>query len=384
VAKWLGALVATAFVIGSGCGSDRPLVSDGTPYSGGTSQGGPQFDTETSTKPPGCGIKPDGSKCECLDVPLYVDPPTIYFVLDRSGSMGVSDKWNQVRVAVGKIMRGLGPRARFGATMFPRAPANDACAAGTEILSVRDGDPPSSGVDGPTTTALLTATRVVPSGGTPTGATLAAIQPNLAKLPGRTFVLLATDGAPNCNAGATCGFDQCQWNIENFDGCPKIGPHNCCEPPEGYRQNCNDTTTTLGVIASLKAAGVPVYVLGLPGSALYSGVLDDMATAGGTARLSAPKYFAVSAATEAVMLAELKKIAAQIAGTCVFDLKEVPSDPAFVNVYMDDQALPYEPVNGWTIDGKTVTLVGGSCARVKSGDVLDVRIISGCPRMDPR
>ena len=51
---------------------------------------------------------------------------------------------------------------------------------------------------------------------------------------------------------------------------------------------------------------------------------------------------------------------------------------------MDDAVLPYEPVNGWTISGKTVTLVGTACERVKSGDVLDVRIIAGCPRIEPR
>ena len=48
--------------------------------------------------------------------------------------------------------------------------------------------------------------------------------------------------------------------------------------------------------------------------------------------------------------------------------------PSHVNVYMDDAVLPYEPVNGWTIEDKTVTLVGAACARVKNGDVIDVAV----------
>ena len=84
------------------------------------------------------------------------------------------------------------------------------------------------------------------------------------------------------------------------------------------------------------------------------------------------------------MLAALKKIAARITGTCSFYLKETPADPAEVNVYLDDAPIAYEPVNGWTIDDKTVTLVGSACDRVKNGDALDVRIIAGCPRIEPR
>jgi hypothetical protein len=55
-----------------------------------------------------------------------------------------------------------------------------------------------------------------------------------------------------------------------------------------------------------------------------------------------------------------------------------------VNVYLDEAVLPHDPVNGWKIDGGTVTLLGTACDRVLSGDVLDVRIITGCPTVEPR
>ncbi len=373
-----------ALTAGTGCGDARPPVTNGYGRPQQASGGG-GFDTSTAdTRPPGCGTEPDGSQCECLDAPLFVDPPTIYFVLDRSGSMGTPDKWNQVRVVVAKIMRGLGPRANFGATIFPGKSDLNTCMPGDEIMSVRGGDAPSSGVDGPTTSYLLAVTRLTPFGGTPTGATLEGVRGRLANVPGQKYVILATDGAPNCNAGASCGFDQCQLNIEGFEGCPRGGPFNCCEPPEGWRENCNDGLRTTSAIAALKTAGIPTYVVGLPGAAPYSALLDEMALAGGTARAATPKYFAVDAATEPLMLAALKQIAAQIAGTCVFDLKDTPANPGLVNVYMDDVILPFEPVNGWKLEGKTVTLLGSACERVKSGDVLDVRMIVGCPRREVR
>ncbi|MBX3260590.1 MAG: VWA domain-containing protein [Labilithrix sp.] len=380
----LGAL-ALAVSLGAGCGTERPPVTGDGPGVGVGVGSGEVFNPDAgSVAPPGCGTQPDGSQCDCLDVPLFVDPPTIYFVLDRSGSMGVADKWTKVRVTVAKIMRSLGPRAAFGAAMFPAPSGDDVCAPGTEIMSVRAGDAPSSGVDGPTTTALLAATRVTPSGGTPTGPTLAQLEPRLAGVAGRRFVVLATDGAPNCNTNAGCGYDACQLNIEGWPGCPKEGPRNCCEYPDGYSENCTDASSTLGAISALRARGVPVYVVGLPGADAYASLLDEMATAGGTALPTSPRYFAVNAASEDVMLTALKKVAAQITGTCTFDLKEAPADASLVNVYMDDVVLPYEPVDGWTISGKTVTLVGAACERVKNGDVLDVRIIAGCPRIEPR
>jgi hypothetical protein len=362
-----------------GCGKDRPPgQGDGTgPTPGG---GANAFAVDGGgLKPPGCGVKPDGTSCDCVDTPLFLDPPTMYFVLDRSGSMGVGDKWTQIRIVVGKIMRSIGPRARFGATMFPGN--TDSCSAGVEVMSVRDGDPPSSTVDGPTTSALLAATRVEPNGGTSTAATLVDVKASLARPTGHAFVILATDGAPNCDKQATCGVDQCQLNMEQVPGCTKDGPDNCCQDRPDM---CNDRGPTLAAIEALKAAGIPVYVIGLPGADFYASLLDEMAVAGGTALPTSPKYLAVNAASEAAMLAALRRVAAQITGTCSFELKQAPSDYGQINVYVDDSAVPYEPVDGWSISGKTVTLLGKTCSRVTSGDALNVRIISGCPRVEPR
>lgn len=366
------------------CGSERPPVSDGTYISssgGGGGGGGGPFRDAGIPKLPGCGAQDNGGYCDCVDTPLFADPPNIYFVLDRSGSMAENNKWDQVRQVVAQILRGLGPRANFGATVFPGF-EQSSCALPKEILPISPGDRPGDG-DGPTTRALLRATSGTPYGGTPTAQALRSVLPILRNAAGKTFVILATDGGPNCNSAASCGFDQCMPNIENTDGCSSLGPRNCCEPPQGFREACLDAPATSSAVAALKAAGIPVYVVGLPGTSQYGALLDDLAISGGTALAASPKYYKVDLQSTALLTA-LKKIAAKIVATCEFKLKEAPADPSKVNVYLDEVVLPADPVNGWKIEAGTVTLLGSSCSKVLNGDVLDVRIIAGCPTVEPR
>ena len=376
--------VLLAALIAPACGSDRPPPSGGTyvsSSSGGAGGSGGPFADAGRSKLPGCGAQDNGGYCDCVDTPLFADPPNIYFVLDRSGSMAEDNKWDQVRVVVAQILRGLGPRANFGATVFPGF-EQSSCAAPREIMAIRPGDPP--GVDGPTTITLLTATSGAPFGGTPTASALRSVAQTLRNAKGKTFVILATDGGPNCNAAASCNFDQCMPNIENQPNCPSGGPFNCCSPPDGFREACLDAAATNSAVLALKSAGIPVYVVGLPGTAAYGSLLDELAVTGGTALASSPRYYKVEKATENALLGALKKIAAKIVATCEFQLKEAPTAPNLVNVYFDEVILPKDPANGWKIDGKTVTLLGSACSKVLAGDVLDVRIIAGCPTVEPR
>lgn len=373
---------ALGLVLAQGCGDSRPPVAGDGFVPNAVTPPNTFGGNDDGTKPPGCGTAPDGTFCECVDTPLFAEPPNMYFVLDRSGSMAENNKWTQVRVVVGKILRTLGPRANFGAMIYPGS-SDEACSPGVEIMPTRPGDPPSSS-DGPTTQILLQKSNVVPTGGTPTSASLSSVVPIVQKLQGKTFVILATDGAPNCNALAGCGFDMCMPNIEDIQGCPKEGPFNCCSPPEGFRENCLDSPGSVGAATQLKNMNVPVYVIGLPGTSTYAGVLDQIAVAGGTAGPVSPKYFAVDTASETAMLAALKKVAAKIVATCEFTLKDEPADSKLVNVYLDDVILPYDPNATWKIEGKTVTLLGDTCTKVMNGDVLGVRVIAGCPRVEPR
>jgi hypothetical protein len=381
-----GVAAAVALVaLGAGCGSERPPASSsssGGLGGGGAGSSGGFGDGGVTTRPPGCGTASDGSFCDCLDVPLFGEAPNLYFVLDRSGSMQAGDKWSQVRVVVAEIFRSLGPRANFGATVFPGF-AQSSCAPAKEVLPLSPGDPPGA-VDGPTTRRLLDGTSDAPNGGTPTADALRAVLQTLRGVRGKTFVILATDGGPNCNAEAACGVDQCMPNIESAGGCAPTGPL-CCQPPTGFRESCLDSAPTLSAVSALRAAGLPVYVIGLPGTGTYASLLDELAVAGGTALPSSPRYYRVSSTGDnTALLKTLKQIAAKIVATCEFKLKEAPKSANLVNVYFDEVVLPKDPVNGWKIEGATVTLLGQACSRVLAGDALDVRIITGCPTVVPR
>lgn len=380
-----GALLATVgMLVAVGCGKDHPpaeveVYHPPTTPAQTTIAGN---DGGSGNAPPGCGTAADGTQCGCVDTPLFDNPPNIYFLLDHSGSMAEDDKWDQVRETVANVMRALGPRANFGAMLFPGPSQQDQCAPPVEVLPVTQGDPPSASANGPAVSKLIAGTSISPNGGTPTAAAIGVVQQRVATVNGKTFVVVATDGAPNCNLQASCDASQCQLNIDFYGTCTPTGT-NCCTGDD--IGNCNDGDATVAAIQSLKNAGFPVYVVGLPGSGgPYATLLDNMAVAGGTAQPTEPKYFAVSSASQDVILATFKKIAAQITGTCTFELKAAPQDPGLVNVYLDNNVLPFEPTNGWTISDKTITLEGTACANVKDGNVLDVRIITGCPTVLPK
>ncbi len=387
----LGASVLAAMIALIACGSERPPPTGGTytANTGGGGGGGGPFGADAGKAIlPGCGAKDDGSFCDCVDTPLFADPPNIYFVLDRSGSMADDNKWDQVRVVVAQILRGLGPRANFGAIVFPGFDNKASCSMPTEVLPISPGDPP--GVDGPTTRTLLTNTAAPPYGGTPTAAALRTTLQKLRSAPGKTFVILATDGGANCST-ASCGSDLCMLNIESRPNCPPGGTPNCCVPPTGFLESCLDSAATNSAVGALKGAGIPVYVIGLPdqsvtsGAATYGALLDQLAVTGGTALATSPKYYKVGNSTSSPpLLATLKKIAAKIVATCEFKLKGAPAAPDRVNVYLDEVVVPKDPANGWKIEEGTVTLLGSTCAKVLAGDVLDVRIIAGCPTVEPR
>ncbi len=381
--KGIGSTLATVLFLVAGCGSGRPAPAADRIFVSDAGSDGDAAPEAGTKKPPGCGVQNDGSYCDCVDVPVFTEAPNIYFVLDGSGSMAEDNKWIRVRDVAVAIVRGIGSRANFGATVFPSGGAFS-CDAGNEILAIQPGDPPFA-ENGPTARALDEGMKYGPNGGgTSTSATLQAVLPILTAARGKTFAILATDGAPNCNPIAECTVEQCQPNIDARDGCPPAGP-SCCGPPGTPSINCNDTAATTSAVAALKSAGIPVFVVGLPGSAAYGSILDQLAVAGGTALPGSPNYYRVdSTATSAELLATLKKVAARIVGTCELTLKQTPTEQQLVNVYLDDLVLPQDPTNGWKIEGSKVTLLGTACARVLGGDVFDVRIITGCPTVAVR
>jgi hypothetical protein len=349
------------------------------------------------------------------------DPPNLYFVIDRSGSMGQTVdgvvKYDAVAGAAVDLVRTLGSKVKVGAAVFPGPAVNiapdpnqmppDPCLVGEEVFSATLGDAMRVGPcdpDGPITRAFSGAISLpnnqLPVGSTPTAATLAAILPTLSELPGRTAVVLATDGGPNCNAGAACDESKCIPNIEHDPACPE-GTNCCVESLLGpdAPKACLDDTRTLKAVQALHDKGIKTYVVGVPGSSPYAALLDQLAVAGGTGRLGSTAYYDVAHVSELGDV--LDSIGAEVILSCHLRLDDDPPDHEQVNVYLDSRVLTYGSPDGWrwtgsSTDGgdddasldssaeaaapsyKEIDLTGAACSDLEGGKVRRLEITFGC------
>jgi hypothetical protein len=315
------------------------------------------------------------------------DPPNLYFLLDRSGSMDAKmdtgrTKYDSARKVIGTLLQVIGHRVRYGASIFPAD--TDDCGPGVEVFPPTLGNLPScTGELDPVLIDFLGMFGAFnPGGSTPTSAALAAVAPALEKLDGNTYLVLVTDGAPNCNFDAVCDADECSLNIEGA----KIGGRscstdfNCCDADSvgpngpGY---CVDGDGSVGEVSALFEHGIPTYVVGMPGAEPYAAVLNRLAEAGGRPREGSVAYYAVE--DESELQDALDDIGTGLAVRCSIDLDTPPDDPDKVNVYFDGELVPADPDDGWSWNGTTrIEVNGDACDRLKSGNVIDARAVFGC------
>ncbi|MEI9937069.1 MAG: hypothetical protein WDO69_07575 [Pseudomonadota bacterium] len=342
---------------------------------------------------------PVAAICGDQQIPAVSDPPNLYFIVDRSGSMldtlpgSPKSKYENARIAISVMLRAVGHRVRYGAGIYPALLNQDGCAPGSglyppkspKLPAVVAGDSPkyaAMGENGPVLSGLLMVLGNTPpsiGAGTPTAATLREFEPSIVGFTGKkTYVVLMTDGAPNCNSGLRCGVDACIPNIEHQSAGDILcdDSFNCCSPQVGG--DCVDADATEAAVLDYEKAGVDTFVVGMPGSEAYESMLNRLAIAGNTARPGNTAYYAVSD-TSALSLA-LRSIGAQVAISCDLPLSETPENPDLVNVYFDDQVVPKSDDDGWRYsEENSIEFVGPTCDRLSSGDVLNVQVVSGCP-----
>ncbi|HVU03903.1 MAG TPA: vWA domain-containing protein [Polyangiaceae bacterium] len=381
---WIG-LLGVALAVG--CGEERK------PYLGAArATGHDGTDSGLLHLPPPTPPSPDaGGLCANDIVPVVVDRPNFYFVVDASGSMGdpmpagttqpgasYGDRYSAAREAIRTLLESVGHRVSYGASVFPGQPGAG-CSGPQEVFSLRPGDPVSyarSGADGLVLQELLRQLLVTPSGLTPTALALTQVKDTLAGLPGTTYAFLLTDGAPNCNSVDPCDIAHCTPNIEN--DCPIDG--NCCDPGNGVADWdwCLDAAPTIAAVADLRAAGVRTYIIGMPGTGAYVDLMNQMAIAGGVPQDGDVKYYPTASADE--LSKRLSQIGLAIALSCDIPLKEAPPNPKLVNVFFDQSLLTFGDPDGWEwADATTVRVVGKACDDLKSGQASQVQVVAGCP-----
>jgi hypothetical protein len=384
-------LASACWALG-GCTDDaRPPPAGGLPPAPSDEEPGLAPDTE-----PTPNIE---SPCGAASVALEFQRPNLYFALDASGSMlediprGDSaaypelsqpdDRYDALATAIETMLERIGHRTSYGAALFPSSDA--VCDAGDEILSLQQGDTASfalAGERGPVLARLLSPNpRPTPSGATPVGMALSAIGPRLATALGPRYVFLLTDGGPNCNTELRCAIDSCIPNIERLrgsDGFRCNDEVNCCDDYFLGPGNCLDSGGSLEAVNELRALGIETYVIGMPGSDTYAGLLEELAAAGGTARSEPPAYYRVADAGQ--LIDTIAALGAKVGISCTVQLLAAPPDRDLVNVFFDGHVIEQDELDGWQWqDERTVQIVGPSCTLLETQQVLQVDVVAGCP-----
>jgi len=346
-----------------------------------------------------------GASCGASVIQAEVPIVNVLLVVDKSSSMDETSefsvsRWTALGGALATALDEAKADISFGLDLYPFAddPADTPATCET---------PSGSGVLVPVGPGSDTVPDIVdafetyqPAGGTPTADALGRALDYFtngagADLEGTNYVLLATDGGPNCNADLTCDENSCTINLENpmaSMGC--MG--SCCDPmldPAG-QTNCLDEDRTVSRVEALADASIRTFVVGIPGSQFFAGTLDRLAEAGGEPNPDAPpSYYAVTGADGAEGLADvLTRITTSLITTCRLQLTSTPMGSNYeklLNVVIDGQDVPQPGDDGWEVDSTTspptIVLKGATCEAMETRGAEEVEITYGCPTaMVPR
>ncbi|NMO19664.1 adventurous gliding motility lipoprotein CglB [Pyxidicoccus fallax] len=303
-------------------------------------------------------------------------------------------RWTELQAAVPKFLADTGPHVRFALTTYPETRGetglNAFCrAASTESASVRQGMPTADD----DASLLAHANKIndilqgipnsgvgQPVGGTPTSQSLTFVG-NLAALQDtdrEQFVVLLTDGLPNCNENNIySGEDaQCRCTTAN------------CAPNQTGRRGCLDLDASAAAVKALADKKIKTIVIGF-GAETAAGngplVLDAMARAGGFARTCEAGQTSCGpndpcnpdtrlcqrgfyqAANQEELADALEKISKAVlpGEPCLIKLdpSQRPSDPSLVVVYIDGERTTAG--NGtWNVVEEGVLFNGAMCDRI--------------------
>ena len=321
------------------------------------------------------------SSCGGTRVSLTQQRAEVVLVIDRSGSMAELDadgnrKWPTLVAVLHDLLPSIEDNVALGLVMFPNPPppmSNGAAVCGVpaplhSAPTFRNARPVLDALD-----------AAFPGGGTPTRDAISVAASYFDNAPdplGRRYVVLATDGAPNCNL-----------TLLNPAGCICAGPAGSCDPSRpGPFTSCLDDTRTLDAIRALATRGIPTFVVGLVGVESFASVLDAMAVAGGRPRAATPRYY--SASDRAALATALRGITTSLLD-CRFRLDAPPPDPTLVDVRLGATSLPRDVAHrdGWDWSDDThleVAFHGATCDQVRGatgGEVLAA--VFGCPAAVP-
>ncbi len=299
-----------------------------------------------------CGIKTQSAK---------MIPPDIMLVMDRSlsmtndvadkqcaggtgtnGNCGANSKWQLTIPALSQVITNTDATVNWGMFYLGDEPAQ--CGVATAPVV------PIAAMNAATITASLTGNLFNGQTGTPTRRAIQGAVSHLTGLADQNpkFILLATDGQPNCATATTL--------------------------------NTDDSAGTQQAVADALAAGIPTFVVGIGNTGAVA-TLNQVAIAGGRPQTGgASSYYQVNDA--AALSAALGTIVGQ-AASCTFNIGPPPDDTTVMGlgVFGDGAPITMDPANGWSFKDATMTSIvinGPTCDQVLTGKIHDVTVAFVC------
>ncbi len=318
----------------------------------------------------------NGDNCKESEFKTKVVPVDMMVALDRSGSTTEGNVGKMVVSALRDVTAKTADHVNWGLTLYP---SMKTCAAGATNCILPDKPNVDIGVDNAVEKIKTVLSKIMRCGSTPTAATLRIIHEYLKTLtlrPYKKSVLLATDGAPNCNGTldpATC-------TTSRTDG-----------EPAGTVNVCLDDKEAIAAAKELFDDGYPVYVMGMGQAVQFEAIMNAIAAAGGT-----EKFYPV---TEASQFVSTLDVITGTAITCDFSARwdeleaNVSRDPGLVNVYREGVE---EPIGfsgdcsnrlGWSwtsAEKDTIRLCPEACQKTKTQEWTGVRATFGCKTVSIR
>jgi hypothetical protein len=381
-------------------GSPPGIIGNGgttpAPGTGGTAAVG----NNTSAAAGECNLENitfSNGKCAQGQTSAQLRTANVLLVIDKSGSMTQSfgtsstSKWDGMKNALNTALDSK-RSINFGLDLFPASDVTSTCQAisptNNQCCVTKS---PTETLDVPVGPGVTTVDAIIaklnetsPGGGTPTAAALARAYAYFtvgagAALQGDKYVLLATDGGPNCNLGITteCSADRCTRNLDNVSSsCTETGL-TCCNSPTLY-SSCLDDGAVLAQLQDLNKAGITTFVVGIPGSKPYMQYLNAFAEAGGHPQPAGPSgatYYEVNDAQQLVDTFE--QITIDLVTSCDLQTNQEIAEPGNITVLKDCVPVPN---TDWTAVGgtKLITITGNTCEQIKSTGARRVDYIFGC------
>ncbi|MDX2011738.1 MAG: adventurous gliding motility lipoprotein CglB [Myxococcaceae bacterium] len=355
--------------------------------------------------------------------------PNLMILVDKSGSMnntimpgcmggGCATRVSELKMAMGNFLSTSASVARMGLAFFPREDANFSPAGCRPTAEIDVELPPPAANDMDTMPLVMNATRVsgriqamgnsIPvAGGTPTAGSLSFLGGYAGLLDDRDnredFVLLLTDGLPNCNSANPLGCSSMPPPTQNLCtlGTNPMGASNCIG--QYCRAGFLDKDGVVSSVRALKSRNIRTIVVGF-GADFASpealDVLNAMAAEGGFARrcpngtnaecgdatgtsnrcssttpamnnTCQKQFYAARSANElSQALLDIQNAIGDV-DPCIYTLADRPVSERFLAVIINGTTTPSGPAT-WTLTQQgSVQFTGALCDRVKASTTAD-------------